>query len=256
MSTKIYHAYRVPRSRLNDFIDSVREQMLDAVTAHVQGLMPFVALPEDWDAGVCGDAERKRIEQYRRFEQVMKRAVEAAQSSHRDLAFDLECGLNIWLNGRYAYVMPIGEQWILNQVKSPADWAIDYSYWNNVDPPEEVPSREWGRRSKAWDRICTGEGAASHNARRLYHAVVDLKMSPSQSTYDLHLRVMKQSTASTTKQGREVADKTPRNFEPCQFPGCRAMSGKVNADYCREHRRQIAQWEKEDAENSARHGKR
>ncbi len=131
------------------------------------------------------DATRRRWETTRRFELTMSRCEEAARNSRRDTSFDIECGFNVWLHEDHAYLIPIGEEWIKRVIAVP--FAEDHSYWNNTDRPKDLSEFEWENRRRLWDRVNCGSGRASHNARRLYHAVVDLRLGASWGFRDMVL---------------------------------------------------------------------
>jgi len=172
VSTKIYHARRIPAGKLNDFLDWSRTQILDRITKRVRELMERSDL-SDWKPGK-GCTNAYLSEQYERFNRVMNEAKQASVSTERDPFFNLDCGFNLWIDGRYIYLVPIMEDWMQRGLRFP-EWATDYSYWNNSDQPSNVSGKEWKARAETWDRICTGEGPSSHNARRLWFEIVDMK---------------------------------------------------------------------------------
>ena len=174
MSTKIHTAWRVSITRLNGFIDSYRNNAIEAVVSRVVKRMndfwpdeigtPPEHIPEKY---------RARWIMRRKFDLVIGKAENSAQSPYRDVVYDIECGLNIWIRGKYAYVIPHGEEWIHENFKVPK-YAHDFSYWDSTDRPEEVPSSSWWKRKNAWNKLCLGSGKHSHNARRMYHEIVYL----------------------------------------------------------------------------------
>jgi hypothetical protein len=179
MSTKIYYAYRVKKSRFIEFLDLAHDQMFELALGHVKESMKTIRIDEekykkDIEKYAPNNKRKQaRMRKWRQFDAVMKHCEKASQRMERDF-HDVDCGLNIWLHGHHAYVIPIGPYWILDNIKFPK-WVEDYSYWNNTDPPKSVTERQWGARRDTWDKICTGHGKSDHNARRLYHGVIDLE---------------------------------------------------------------------------------
>ncbi len=170
MSTKIYYAWRVPINKLNETFDHVRPQIYDDGEVILQRAM---------DAVTEGELVKRKksyrmefSEAYMTFEIAMERVKEASKAIARDPMFDVDFVFNVWLNGDYAYLIPIGEH---RDLKMP-EWAEDYSYWNDVDQPEDVSEEDWKAREAKWDEINCGEGVHSQNARRLCHSVIDLSM--------------------------------------------------------------------------------
>lgn len=157
MSTKIYVAYRVKIGKLNELVDIIRGQMFDAAAKTITPAFNKMKL----DTNANND-----IKAFNSFFET-KLAV-----SECERVWDIECGLNVWLRGEYAYVIPIADRAIMRSIVWP-DFAEDYCYWNNVDEPEGTNINDWDERGVVWGEINCGNGSSSHNARRLYHAVVE-----------------------------------------------------------------------------------
>jgi hypothetical protein len=178
MSTKIWVARRFPVSKINDFIDFCNETFTQRVVEHVTKYMN--ALKPDYEP------LRKRIEAHKkfcskeneecpewhmrncRFKAYMAGAVEAGKSMQRTLIFDIECGINLWVYKRKAYVIPWGE--FHSRVEWP-EWAEDYHYQNQTDPPEDIPYAQFRKRGKVWDKVCLDDW----NARRLSYDIISLR---------------------------------------------------------------------------------
>lgn len=183
MSTKIYYARRVPLSRLNELIDKMRPQVIDMIAEKVGKLMGYVEVSEPIPDGVLvGRQDSWR--RFKQFELVLKLCEEAGRRPERDI-WDIDCGINIWINGHYAYIIPIFPEYdMLDKLKWPK-WSEDYSYWNNTDTPDGVSQKEFDARGKMWGKINCGSGTADHNSRRLYHAFVDTKDGLFMGTWDV-----------------------------------------------------------------------
>lgn len=122
-------------------------------------------------------AEGVRLwERYKRWDVVEKAARESACGTMSDI---FSCGFNLWFHKGRVYAIPIGPNWAIRVfepdriVEDAPKWIEDYAFWNNSDEPDDVTRAEWLARQKTWDRINTGSGKASHNARRLWHEVID-----------------------------------------------------------------------------------
>lgn len=181
MSTKIYHAWRIPSGRLNAFIDRTRSQLIPPAVAHIVELMSLAVKDEDlgpepeWLLGSPRGYERAKIawRAARRYDIIEALAKADAKSPYRS-HIDVQCWLNVWLHSDgNAYVIPIAENWMLKLIKPPR-WAADFSYWNNTDMPEGVSYKSWEARGAVWDRLCLGQGKSDHNARRLSHAIIEV----------------------------------------------------------------------------------
>jgi len=155
MSTKIYYACRVRIPQLNRLIDFMRDQMF-RLAADMFSRSYGLELGED-----------QKTAFNRAFDQL-------ASTPEEFRNIDLECGLNVWIHGHYSYIIPIATKAILREIHWP-EFAEDYSYWNNTEEPDGVTRSQWANRGKTWGRINCGEGISDHNARRMYHAVVEFQ---------------------------------------------------------------------------------
>jgi hypothetical protein len=181
MSTKIYHAWKVPVAKLNLFIDKMRAQMIPAVQDRVVNLMSTLPVetalgPEpEWLAQSPRGYERAKLawRAGRRFDIVEKACKQDAKSVYRS-DLDMQCFLNIWLHSDgYAYVMPVCDYWMLKGIAVPK-WARDYSYWNNTDAPKGMSEKRWNERRDTWNKLCCGTGTSDHNSRRLCHSIIEV----------------------------------------------------------------------------------
>jgi len=113
---------------------------------------------------------------------------EDAKSMERGF-FGIEMGCQVFIHGRYAYIIPCGEDWLLKGFELP-EFAEDFSYWNNSDRPDELSDREWNRRGRTWDKIIgTGRDEAR---RRLIYDVISIPKGRefSHSYFELKERVL------------------------------------------------------------------
>jgi hypothetical protein len=73
----------------------------------------------------------------------------AENSRHQYAFLNIDCWANIFLQGRYCYIIPSFP--LPNaKVKYP-EWVEEYGYWNNSDPPTHLTTRQWATRRKHWD---------------------------------------------------------------------------------------------------------
>jgi len=168
--------------------------MFDLALKHVKKSMKTAKIDEEvYEKDVkkyAPNSKRKQanIRKWQEFQTVIDHCKEASKRVEKDY-YDIDCGLNIWLHGNYAYAIPIGPNWVLDNIKFPK-WVEDYSYWNNTDQPDNVTDRQWNSRRDTWDKICCGHGKSDHNSRRLYHSVVDLERRGSYiSKTELQLKI-------------------------------------------------------------------
>lgn len=168
MSTKIYYAYKIPQEKLHEFIDSIRGQIFNKAEELVRQMMNAVT-----EEKLKEEKTKKSYysEEKIRFNLVIELCTKLSKEKQRT-GLDLTFSLNIWLYNNYAYIIPIGEYYYLNNLKY-SDWVEDYSYWNNTDKPDKISEEDWDLRQNIWEDINCGTGVHSHNARRLNHSIID-----------------------------------------------------------------------------------
>lgn len=189
MSTKIYEAYRIPAHKLNDYIDWSRQQMIAAGHDMARKLMVNVDRSDfgDIPPHIAGDAEGEAAwDNIKRMTLVVDIMVDAANSSWNTRE-DPSCGLNIWLYKDSAFIVPVGPGAVLSDGPDKFSWCADYCYWNNSDQPDDISDEEWLERRATWDAVNCGTGTADHNARRLWHDIVDIKTFTGRYDFEYHL---------------------------------------------------------------------
>ncbi len=181
MSTNIYQAFRFKKEKWIDFIDIVHDQMFNSALTEVKSLMKVVKIDEeklarDIKAYAPDNNKKQKHNNFRKwaqFDAVMALSKEAADRHEKDF-FDIDCGVSFWMYGPYVYAIPIGPNKILKNLDLPK-WVEDYSYWTGSDAPTHIPEKQWDRRGETWNMVNCGKGRSGHNARMLFHSVVDLE---------------------------------------------------------------------------------
>lgn len=175
MSTKIYTAWRcTPKVFSETFLPNFRSHCFNKTGKLVKYLADCLkteALREIYDTKEWGKEisfEEFCKKKYIRFAQAFKLNALASHSNERDM-FCIDCSINTWIKGRYVYIIPYGENWILKDFQPP-EGVQDYCYWDNVDEPEGITYRQWKARGKNWDAICD-----DWDAGRCVHEVVNAK---------------------------------------------------------------------------------
>ncbi len=161
MSTKIYVAWVVEENELLPFIDAMRNRILK------------------WAEGEFDETVTHLKKKYPdKNPQEVNREAQIIFSPHTrnpmcQPLIDLDFGLNIWYHNRRFYIIPIGSYRFKDSI--PPEHSKDFAYWDNVDPPTEdvVSSNEWEDRGQTWEQLNCGEGVHSHNARRMYHEIIN-----------------------------------------------------------------------------------
>jgi len=162
MSTKIYLAWKIPVSRLNDFIDDISKYMIGKVQQKLVRIFDnfddekFIKKQQEGKSKGEKIKIRKHLKnpRYLFFDKlyfIFKMARDSAKTSDSSLC-DFQCGIKFWIRKGYAYIIPWGEFSFYDKYKAPA-WAKDYSYWNNTDKPDEISASAWKTRQRIWDTM-------------------------------------------------------------------------------------------------------
>jgi len=172
MSIKIYEAYRVPVSRLNEFMGYCRATVYQHLESRMFMYLTFYGdIPaaqekaENSPYWKDADAEkRKWMVLYQAVQNIIKQ-IDSDPQVKNDI--DIEASLNIWLDDKYAYDIPYGIRG-----RSYPNWAEDYSYQNQVDRPEHISAQTYGARCRKWEKLCLNDW----NATRMNHKIASFDL--------------------------------------------------------------------------------
>jgi len=190
MSTKIYHAYRMPTNVFSeDLLPSFRKHVFYRASDRVRQLMsglikPDLKLAYELDKPYWPKVSFKAwcVEPKYQLFTVFKHLSNASKSRLRD-SDCIDCSMNVWLHHSKVYCILYGEPWLWEGYNPPAK-VENYSYWNNTDGPNDVPYRKWQARGKMWDKVCL-EG--DWNATRLVHDIVHASQKIGLHEVGLHI---------------------------------------------------------------------
>ena len=169
MSTKIYTGWRVRTSHLNEFLDLIRAHMFTIVLTDVDSLAGDVkdeAVAERMKRISLPAYSQEATERGMRVEIVLELA---KKPEFRQSILALDCGVNVWLDGGLAYVIPWGHPNRYATFEAP-EWVEDYPYWDNTDRPNDIPASTWRQRGRNWDRVVLDRW----DSHRLIYHVVDM----------------------------------------------------------------------------------
>jgi len=172
MSTKLYEAYRIPRSKFDEFILTFNRICFDAIREFVLSIdvQPNVIsiIRKDLSANDYSDKDISLI-------WTLIMAKEMSERGYNDV-LNLDCSFNVWFQGRWAYIQPF----VLNTLDLKARYPkrkwfenADYGYWNNTDKPDRVSDNEWEERENVWNDIAFEDW----HRTRLTHVVLEMKSS-------------------------------------------------------------------------------
>lgn len=178
MSTKIYTAFRCkPRTFSEVFLPKIRDHCFKKIITRVErliGKVPESKIQEvydskQWKSEMSFDEFRNQRGQLIRLKEVFKRSLVASSGTVRDLDYDLDCTLSIWLYKNRFYIIPSGEHWIYEGFEKPED-VEDFRYYNNQEGPSNLTDRQWSNRGKTWNKVCLD----NWNKGRMQHEIINV----------------------------------------------------------------------------------
>jgi len=174
VSTKMYHGYRIPYSKLGEFTDLFDAAAFDTVTAFldkaVTAMVPD-SLAEGWEKRVPEGISKENAAPFLALCDFFFLAVVAHEQCHHP--GNVDTCFNAWPYKRHWYIQPI-----FASVCEPPDivglapYVEEYGYWDNTDMPEHLTERQWRRRGDTWDAVCLSEPDAWHK-RRFAHTTIE-----------------------------------------------------------------------------------
>jgi hypothetical protein len=173
MSTKIYEAYRFPRGKLDEFIlkfnricfGEVKKRILRTGLSHGELAKTRLEL-----FGKNKKASAECPDSHIVIAWVLAEATVMAEQ-RRNSAFNLDCAFNLWLRGRYAYVIPYAMNGIKFDKRLPK-WCEFYGWWNNSDREDGVTEEAWEARGRVWKDLALDDW----DRTRMSHTVLEMKM--------------------------------------------------------------------------------
>jgi len=199
MSTKIWKAYRVPIGKLNEFFSLVEGPTLTGFYERLdylmksEGLLKLAkerrkleeevlaerdgALPAWWHSDPMYLEERW---------QILQGEMKKASLSIEHHFADVDASFNVWLYGKYAYLIPYGKVCYPNPMP---EWVEDYHYQDQTDRPEDISPQAWRARREMWDKVCLDDW----DATRMVHHIINFSPLAYKSAYlaEIHLGLIR-----------------------------------------------------------------
>lgn len=171
MSTKIYEAYRLPVTQLetlylvgelaiNYGLAKIFDRVREAIEKDLAGGATIPIL-EEWHQK--SEEKDKPFSEWLESDQERLKwraavwTVSLASSNPYRTAADCNAAFRIHLEGEWAYVIPFApcmeKDYFMEEARVSGLDLVDFAYWNNTDPDEEVKEEEWEHREETWERI-------------------------------------------------------------------------------------------------------
>jgi hypothetical protein len=158
MSIKIWQAYKVPVSKLNEALVYLAEVMIKE------------RIYSSYKIIVEAFIKRENLEVYNALLKA-ENATKEASLSHLNGFCNLDCSIGIYIYKSYAYLIPYGYYF-----KKVPEYLVDFHYQNQVD--NELTIKEQTKRKKIWEILFTlpemsyivyeGTGLGRYNLSRMY----------------------------------------------------------------------------------------
>lgn len=185
MSIKLYDAYSLPKlshEELMEFLKSVGEKIRAEHVILYSKIFAETAA-SIIDRYACGVRPKKdgntKSETCNPYSFVLSRIYEAGVESKvkkiRNPLYDFECCALVVPCDEKHLALLFTDQRSFRKIFEDEDQVKSYPYWNNVDPPEDVPHEEWAARGKEWEEAL-GEGPMMYNGYS-YEFTTDISFS-------------------------------------------------------------------------------
>lgn len=190
MSTKIYYARRFPLDKLAEFMLFTRPEMFERIAVEVRKCMDAVTEEyiqkkfKEFDEREkeVTESRRKAVEdtwRYMKAEEIFRHRRPEKKGDDGRPFLNLDCGWNIYLYEGLCYAYVWGWDKLHHDIEYP-EWAEDFCYWNNTDPPEGMREGagydQWQERGRLWHEILD---CKTEYARRVQYVVFDTTFSHS-----------------------------------------------------------------------------
>jgi hypothetical protein len=146
MSIKIYEGYRVPIAKLIESIQWIHDYQMD---------LAYEWLNELASQKMSNGSDRPTTK-------IVERCIRAIHQQENS-PFNLERGLNLWLDESFAYIIPYGQ----GLSGACPDYFEDFHYQNSCDPPDDVATEDYENRLTKWESV-----GAFHFDRTLNHSTI------------------------------------------------------------------------------------
>lgn len=163
MSTKIFYAYRVPKTiDILSFLNEMTDYHTDRI-ANDGELLELIHILALSDARKRDDFSAKtaleRNEEGRLFEFYIKEWLEENKNKSGHINIDVDFEVSVFYDNDYWYLKffpNMGAEY--DTIKHFEDRMEDYHYQNSTGPPEDIPYEEYDARDKKWDELLEYSG--------------------------------------------------------------------------------------------------
>lgn len=174
MSTKIYDAYRIKKSDINNIYDTLRsfkKFAIDDIANDEETLKAIHLICFVYGVDKVQENEDKLkefIDNYNkggyRLDWEIYPALREAENMehHKSIVPDLSVTPSIFEDEEYWYLKFFcNSRWsshLLRKMEKEFDFLEDYHYQNQSDPPEDIPYEEYKKRDEKWDELTKHTG--------------------------------------------------------------------------------------------------
>ena len=157
MSTKIYTGFKLEGHSLDSAVELLEglkpelkrariEQLSKWLASRISTLVDRVALNEvKLDPGVTPFSTA--------LEEFKARQLKIITKKHRDPEVDFEVSVVLFRHSKGIFGVYFSENKALSNVLLTLPEVLDFSYWDNSDPPDRLSDTEWMERNAVWKEI-------------------------------------------------------------------------------------------------------
>lgn len=206
MSTKIYCAYRFPLTKVEKGIRAFHKLLLEgSLEQFSDTLERLTAKTYNLNIKEIETLKpmTKEFETTTQKTYALQRLIILGDSLTKRLWNRMDCGFNAWIFDGFMYVIPwanfSADNYFAKVEKKLPSFIEDFSYWNNTDPPEDLPGGEeaWEEREKIWEKVGPGGFNPGPRAGCLVHHVVDFSAYDGTMELEKELRKLYHKNSSS-----------------------------------------------------------
>lgn len=174
MSTRIYNGWLVKKPSLEAVLKELAD-LKPAAILHAQTLaLKFVAREAAYMAdmtslGVAQPEPKSSLSVplYRAMDELVQRQREVRNTQRRDSDVDFSLSVVVFPPlksrvGQQLLAMSFCENVEMGKLWSELSFVKEFGYWDNTDPPEDIPAVQWKARKRAWDRVMPSGVPSDH----------------------------------------------------------------------------------------------
>ena len=178
MSTKIYEAYQIETKDINLFTELYRKQIFKESKNKIMKILSVLKnknieeLSKKVQFEITDDFRKQKNWEDKFLLMFIFYNIIKDSKLGTNTSFNFDSSFNFWICNKFTYIIPYHGCFHKNKLNFLKNIKIkDFSYFNNVDKPEEIKNSDWIKRSKIWEQLFSTD----FHSKRFSHVVIEGK---------------------------------------------------------------------------------